>query len=271
MKKYIIIGPARSGTTVTHLILKGHPQIATLNDEVKIMELFGKGISAYTFGNDLDVEINKGYSAAFDMLAMLNVDSETKAAGIKCAVGTIEAANIFVERIKISLPEVKIILTARKDLLAQYGSLKRARKTRQFHSWVISNINPPGRITVDKGMYSHYFLANMKIIEILRGLKQTNDFLEISYEKDILPGLDYSHKLYDFIGLDYIEPTWVDSKKVAPSPGDFIKNYDELKGDEKLISENKKPTLSLKYITHSFLKFIFHKALTLMYKVRASV
>ncbi len=271
MKKYIIIGPARSGTTVTHLILKGHPQVSSLNDEVKVIELFGKGISAYTFGNDLDTEINEGYSAAFDMLATLNMNSETKAAGIKCAVGTIEAADIFVARIKKSFPDVKIILTIREDVLAQFGSLKRAKKTKQFHSWVKSKARSPTKISIDKGIYSHYLLTNIKIIEVLRSLRQTNDFLEVSYEKDILPGLGYSHKLYEFIELDYVEPTWVNSKKVAPAPGDFIKNYDDLKRIEQSILKKKKPLSSLKYMIDRFLRFVFHKVITLIYKVKATV
>ncbi len=75
MTNYIIIGPARSGTTVTHLILKGHPQVSALNDEIKVMQLFGKGISAYTFGNDSEYEITLGFRKAFKLLAKRRLHS----------------------------------------------------------------------------------------------------------------------------------------------------------------------------------------------------
>ena len=263
MKKYIIIGPARSGTTVTHLILKGHPQVSALNDEVRIMELFGKGISTYTFGNNLQDETTKGFRKAYDLLALLNTGPKTKVAGIKCAVGSIEAARVFVERIKMSFPDVSIILTVREDILAQFGSLERARKTNLYHSWVKEKIKSPLSITVDKGMYSHYFLSNIQIIDILRGLKQTNRFLEISYEKDILPSLDYCNKLYEFLELEHMEPTWVDSKKVALPPREFISNYDKIKIAEKLILENQQTLFSLRYFFYSFLKVVFQKIIKL--------
>ncbi len=264
MKKYIIIGPGRSGTTVTHLILKGHPQVSALNDEVKIMELFGKGISAFTFGNDLEDETTKGFKKAYDLLALLNSGSETKVAGIKCAVGSVETAKVFVKRIKMSFPDINIILTVREDILAQYGSRIRAKKTGLYHSWGNGKVKKPLNITIEKGMYSDYLLFNIKIIEILRSLKQTNRFLEISYEKDILPSLNYYNKLYEFLELDQIEPTWVNSKKVAPSPREFITNYDKLKVIEKTIIENQQPFFTLRYSFYTFLKFVYKKIIKLI-------
>lgn len=264
MKKYIIVGPGRSGTTVTHLILRGHPQVSALNDEVKICELFGKGISSFTFGNDLEDETAKGFKKAFDLLASLNFRPNTKVAGIKCAVGTVEDAKIFVERIKLSFPDMNIILTVREDILAQFGSRLRAKKTGLYHSWGKEKIKKPISVTIEKGMYSDYLLFNLKIIEILRGLKQTNRFLEISYEKDILPGLNYYKKLYNFLDLNQIEPTWVSSKKVAPSPREFISNYDKIKKIEETIIENQKPIFTLRYSIRSFLKSVYQKIIKLV-------
>ena len=267
MNKYIIIGPARSGTTVTHLILKGHPHVSALNDEVKITELFEKGISAYTFGNDLPNEKAKGVRKAYDMLALLNAGPATKAAGIKCAVGSIDQANSFVEQIKKSFSDIDIILIVREDVLAQFGSMLKAQKTGKYHSWRKEKDKSLFiDITVDRGRYSHYLLSNIKIINTLRGLKQTNNFLEISYEKDILNGQNYCNKLYDFLHLDHIEPTWLNSKKVAPSPREFITNYDEIKLAEKAIITNQHPLFSLRYLFYKFLRAIYRRISQLFQK-----
>ena len=46
--RYILVGPARSGTTVTHLALKGHPNVSAVRDEVRIDPLFTQGMGAFT-------------------------------------------------------------------------------------------------------------------------------------------------------------------------------------------------------------------------------
>jgi hypothetical protein len=262
MNKYIIIGPARSGTTVTHLILKGHPQVSALTDEVQIMKLFGEGISSYTSGNDSHTESISGFRSAYEMLALLNTSKDTKAAGIKSAVISIEAARVFVECIKSSFQDVKIIVVVREDILAQYASLIRARKTNVFHSWKIkSDSKNLKKINIDKYYYSHYFIENIEIISILRNLRQTNRYLEISYEKDILPGLNYCYKLYDFLELDYIEPTWVNSDKVAPLPKDFVHNYEKIKAIESDLLKNKKALFGFSYLFKFYLKRLRAKML----------
>ncbi|WP_124705608.1 sulfotransferase [Sulfuriferula multivorans] len=255
MNNYIIIGPARSGTTVTHLILKGHPQVSALNDEVQVMKLFGDGISTYTSGNDSQIESINGFRHAYEMLALLNLGKDTRAAGIKCAVISIEAARVFAERIKASFPDVSIIVIVREDILAQYASLTRARKTNIYHSWKIKTDSKTlKKINIDKGSYSRYFLENIEIINILRSLRETNKYLEISYEQDILPSLDYCSKLYEFLELDYVEPTWVNSKKVAPLPKEFVSNYENIKAIEPALLENIKELFSFRYYFKCYLK-----------------
>ncbi|WP_319548771.1 sulfotransferase [Desulfogranum marinum] len=259
IKKYIIIGPARSGTTVTHLFLRGHPHVSALNDEVKISELFEKGISAFTFGSDLPNEKAQGPRKIYDLLALLNADSATTAAGIKCAVASVEKAKKFVEQIKSSFSDVYIILIVREDVLAQFGSILRAKKTGKFHSWIKENNRPSSSITVDKGRYSQYLLTNIEIVETLQSLKETNNFLEISYEKDILTGQDYCAKLYNFLQLDPIEPAWLNSKKVAPPPNKYISNYDSIKLAEETIKEKRQPLFTLRYFLYKLLRVIYRR------------
>lgn len=241
MNRYTIIGPARSGTTITHLILAGHPQISALNDEVKVWPLFKLGISVFTFGHNRKEEVAQGFRKLFDALAFLNANEMTRAGGIKCAVTSTEEVDVFVDCVRQFFPDMMIILTIRSDLLAQLGSLKRSRITGQAHSWIKPRSAAPVRFRIDQAEYNHYLFANLEMIERLRALKLTHDCLEINYEQDILHGLsNLNEKLFRFLQVDPVEPTWLNSHKVSPPPQDYILNYERLKTAEREWLEHKR-------------------------------
>jgi len=214
-------------------MLSGHPQVSALSDEVKVLPLFKSGISAFTFGNNLKEEEARGFRKLFDLLAFLNADEATRVGGIKCAVSSLETVDAFVDCVTQFFSDVMIILTTRSNLLAQFGSVKRLHITGQAHSWVKPKSTAPARFRIDKAEYNRYLFANMEMIDRLRSLRLTNNCLEISYEDDILHGLsDLSQKLYKFLDIDEIEPTWLHSEKVSPPPQDYIVNYEDLKAAE---------------------------------------
>ena len=65
--RYLIVGYSRSGTTVIHLALKGHPQVSAFNGELRPEPFFSLGISAFNgspAGNS-EVELQRGHRAVF--------------------------------------------------------------------------------------------------------------------------------------------------------------------------------------------------------------
>ena len=68
IKRYVVLGLARSGTTVVHFALKGHPNIAALNDEVRV-SFFTEGISTFTQRDDNVLEKKVGSLSLFDAVA----------------------------------------------------------------------------------------------------------------------------------------------------------------------------------------------------------
>ena len=144
--RYIVVGPARSGTTVTHLCLAGHPNVSALNDEVPVRPFFTEGISTFTHGNDLEEERNRGYLALFDAMCTLRRPGELKACGLKTAIPKHHDAVDFVKAVKAFLPELRIVLTVREDVVAQYGSLLLAKKTGQWHSCLRIGIAERSRV-----------------------------------------------------------------------------------------------------------------------------
>ena len=77
----------------------------------------------------------------------------------------------------------------------------------------------------------------MEIIETLRSLKKTHDCLEISYEEDVIKNPLFHNRLYDFLDLQKMDPSWLDSQKVAPEPWEFISNYESVKEIEPTLLE----------------------------------
>jgi hypothetical protein len=66
--RYLIVGMARSGTTVTHRALYGHPKVCALDDEIRVDPFFTRGIEAFTVGGANPWERENGSLQLFDAL-----------------------------------------------------------------------------------------------------------------------------------------------------------------------------------------------------------
>ncbi|NNG00362.1 MAG: hypothetical protein HKM93_13330 [Desulfobacteraceae bacterium] len=228
--RYLIIGWSRSGTTITHLAIKGHPNAAALNDEMKIEPFFTKGISSFTHGNDYPEEKQKGYSALFDALTLIRSTDQTTAHGVKIACNSHKIARHLVRVLQENMKDLKVIIIVRKDLVAQIGSALSGKKSGIMHSWYKGyERRKVKQLRISKWRLTSFALNVRKMYDVLRELKKTHDLLEIQYE-DLLenPGRFYS-TLFNFLNLPAMEPIWIESKKVLPSPENYIKNYHELK------------------------------------------
>jgi hypothetical protein len=241
-KYYCILGPARSGTTALHLLLKGHQNICAINDEVKIARVLREGISVFTYGNNSMEENSRSPWMLFKFLSEYNINSESCAFGMKAALSdpreVRHIAKIFAEK----LQHIFIIACIRNDLLAQYASLKRAHETGNWHSWVTGSEKAGSyKLFVDPIMYSQYYVDQLRLIEEIRSLSNTNPYLEISYEGDIAKGLGYSQKLFDFLSIPYVYPSWFDSRKISRPVEEYVTNHLQIRELEKELQVSKCP------------------------------
>ena len=239
---YLILGAPRSGTTALHLLIAGHPNVSTLNDEVKLDQILKVGISAFTYGGNTKKENDKSPWETFKFLSEYNSNNLSMTFGMKAATGNLAILEDYSSIIRNKLRHVSIIGCVRSDIMAQYASLKRAQFTGQWHSWrkeiaVASNF----RLRIDPAEYSQYYLKNIQIIAQIRKLKESNNYLEISYEEDILKGVDYALKVFDYLNLPYVEPNWFNSKKVAPPVEDYVVNHDDIRKVEKKVQDSMTP------------------------------
>ena len=189
MKRYIITGCSRSGTSVTHNALKGHPNVSALNDEVLIEPYFNMGLSTFTHGRNLKIENEKGFQAIFDGICSIGANEDTEYIGLKTSLYYYPIyAKYVTSALEKYFPNIKVIITYRKDTVAQYGSWIRARKTGQYHSWNKKDKKLLHPIKLNKYQYIKQLLDNLDFMEELRNLNLTHDVLEFSYEDDICKG-----------------------------------------------------------------------------------
>ena len=135
-----------------------------------------------------------------------------------------------------------IIACIRNDLLAQYESLERARKTGNWYSWRAGSEKADAyKLTVDLVKYSQYYPDQLSLIDEIPSLSNLNPYLEISYENDIAEGLEYSAKLSNFLEIPYEYPSWFKSRKVSPPVEGYVVNHLQIHRLEKELQISKSP------------------------------
>lgn len=229
MKRYVVLGLARSGTTVVHFALKGHPNVAALNDEVKV-SFFTEGISAFTQRDDNILEKKVGSLSLFDSIAGVFAGDKTQALGLKCVPDSAAASRKLIDTLNKYYPDLRIVLVVRDDMVSQYGSMLLATLTGNWHSWRKSGKSGKEKVKISKWRFKKYIYNTLAKLNELRELKKTHAFVEFNFEKQLLTpeSPDFS-PLFKFIDIPDLKVTWLNSKKVAPPPEDYIVNYETMK------------------------------------------
>jgi len=231
LTKCIVLGPNRSGTTYVHNLLMGHPEVSGIQEEIKIDPIFTKGISTFTYGNESIQDNSNGFVALFDALSFMNKKNNTKCGFIKIAILNPYYLEQFIHTYKVYLKDIKMVITLREDILAQYASQLRKDKTKIV---TINNSNDSKnkdvKVKVNKNKLKKY-VYNMIYMQklILANLK--DNVLFISYEKDILSdNFKLPEMLFSYIGVEQnINVSWQNQYKVSPAPEDYIYNYNNIR------------------------------------------
>lgn len=223
----IIAGPNRSGTTFLHQLLMGHPNVTGIQEEIVVDPLFTNGISNFTHGNEPEEDKKKGFLNLFDAISQIGLKDE-KVCFIKIAFLHPLFCKYFISGYYKYLNNAKLIIIIRNDLLAQYASQIRMNKTK-IVTTTKNKINPDislklkiNRRKFSKYLYNMYFIR--KLLQKLEG-----DIFYVNYEKDILDkDSNISNRIFNFLSIPNIEPTWQNLLKVSPHPSKYITNYENI-------------------------------------------
>lgn len=227
MKHFLLIGTMRSGTTLLSTKLRSHPEISMPSDEFKLNRVLCDPLSFFNYGGGNVEDNRQAPPKFFRFLSRINSDNSTVASGIKCAIYSLDGWEQCIETLRTQLSDIVIISTIREDMIALIGSTIRASKTGQWHSWSHQN-QKAGTINIDPLSYSETRFHFKKIISDIRTFRATHTYFEVSYENDILENSDYMSKIAELLKVDQNHHFVSRSRKVAPHPSQYIKNYAEI-------------------------------------------
>lgn len=229
---YFIVGTQRSGTTVTHHCLRGHPHVSALKEELAFSPFFTEGMATFTFGRPgTEAEQSGGRRSLFHALTEAERTSDTLACGVKCAFGHAGQTRRFVEVLQSEFPNARVIHVVRNDQVAQFGSRLKARSTRVYHQTADPGTNAETpTLELDRHRFAEHMLAIHEANAVLRSLEDSHDVLRIDYERDILNGeIRENRDLFAFVDVDPQPATWLQHRKVSPPPDTYIPNYAALR------------------------------------------
>ena len=94
--------------------------------------------------------------------------AETQALGVKCCVSSPEEAEFVVTSAMRRIPGVKMIVVVRRDLVAQYASLLRARRGGAWHSWRDADRPPVAHVHIRPVLFDRYVTNALDTLARLR-------------------------------------------------------------------------------------------------------
>lgn len=175
-------------------------------------------------------ESSASVPSLFDAMATAQSGSDPNARGMKLTTATDPLAQFFVEGVQTYLPDVRIILLNRRDTVSQFGSLIKSQKTGVWRRRAEDKkMESTPELKLDRHDFAQYAIETYQIKKKLRGLKDTHDVLEISYEDILLEGeLPTYEPVFNFVGVEPKRADWLEDRKLSPPPESYIKNYSEL-------------------------------------------
>ncbi len=223
--RYVIVGLPRSGTTLIHKAIAGHPNASALNDELRVSPFWDLGLSTFTFGHETPEERRAGHVALFDAVTSIAASAETRAFGVKCCVSSPKEAELVVTSTMRTISGVKMIVVVRRDLVAQYASLLRARRSGAWHSWRHADRPPVAQVHIRPLLFDRYVT---NALDTLARLQCAPAAYLVVFEELVASKADGFRRIFDFLDLPDVPIDWELGDKVSPLPEAYIDNYHEM-------------------------------------------
>ena len=220
--RYVIAGLPRSGTTLIHKAIAGHPNASALNDELRVSPFWDRGLSTFTFGHETPEEQRAGHVALFDAVTSIAASADTRAFGVKCCVSSPEEAELVIISATRRIPGVKMIVVLRRDLVAQYASLLRARRSGAWHSWRHTDRPPVAQVHIRPLLFDRYVTNALATLASLQVAPAAHI---VVFEELVASSADGFRAIFDFLDLPDVPIDWEIGDKVSPLPEAYIDNY----------------------------------------------
>ena len=234
-RRFLVIGMQRSGTTVVHQILSGHPDVLSNPREAAPRLFYDYGAHYFNTEGKLfptdnrapltRAELVRGY---FDLaVAQAARGGAGGVRGLKVAIGSGSEAERMTDAVLSDFRDLKIVVVERRDGLAACVSFYFAQQNQRFQVFNGENLAPV-RFRLDPDYLVRYLVNWYKINRALRRLSAAEAVLRIGFEDDLASGrvLD-GEKIFRFVGLRPVPVRWVSLRKALPAPEEMLLNFEE--------------------------------------------
>lgn len=232
--RFLVVGMQRSGTTVAHQVIAGHPQVASNPREVGPQLFTDFARSYYNSGYDLFAQdgdrLSEGGTVErlFDLLVEQGQQiGDRPVIGLKVAVGQVQAAQEIATTIQQYMPALRVIHVARTDPIAAFASLRIAQKSGVFHTQGEGGQGVP-KLTLSRHDLVRYINDWDGINRAFSSLSALPHYTHVNFEQDIQHGTYLNGKaIFECLGLDPMTPDWVSLRKGLPPVADIVVNLEE--------------------------------------------
>jgi hypothetical protein len=208
--------------------------VSALNDEVRVSPFWDRGLATFTFGHETAEEREKGLLALFDAVTSVGASAESRAFGAKCCVSSPAEARLLVGSARRKVPGLKHIVVVRRDLVAQYGSLLRARSGGAWHSWRRPEHHPAARIRIRPLLFDRYVVTALDTLAILCTAHPVH---YADYERIVADEPSELREIFRYLDLPDVAVDWCRGEKVSPPAAAYIDNYYEMRSRLNLLVE----------------------------------
>jgi len=222
MRRFLLVGMQRSGTTVTRAQLESHPQVAMFRDELHTA-FFATAIGTRSRTGETREDRTTSLLEVWDHLVGPRPD--VVAGGIKTALPSAAYAARLVGCLQEHGPGIDLIVVHRRDLVAQLGSLKRAQAAGVWHrraNAAAADIDRRVRITdAELAGYVRECIDSHRLLAQLADGRRT---LHLDYDDDIVAGRDWP-RLCEFLAIEPLPRPEGSFRKFSPPAIDYIDDY----------------------------------------------
>lgn len=233
--RFLVVGMQRSGTTLVHQLLAGHPDVASNPREAAPALFHDFGATYFNTNRNLfegqsesalgpDQTLIRLFDLAVEQAASI---SNRGAAGLKVATGRIKEAEAMADAIVAHAPTLRVVHIRREDPIAACVSFEFASKNKRFQIHDGED-TPQPRIQIHRTRLVNYIHNWWAINAAFDRLSVLPHHLRVDYERDLASGaLLGGETLFDFIGVEPVAPTWVTLKKSLPPKEETVVNLAE--------------------------------------------
>lgn len=230
MKRLLIVGCSRSGTTALESALRKHSSVAMAPSELHVDNVFKDGVALFLTQGVNSRLRSDATSSAFDMAAGIEAKSHQVWKGGKVATNQSEQARLIVREVVGWERGLHVIHIEREDEIARLASMMFARFSNAWHvtRGDKRKVHPQKKLWISKRSLCHSIVESHLVNTSFRELQERVPYLRVSYEDFVQNNEAIIDEAVQFLGLENEGRLTSSFSKNLPDPMSFVRRYKRL-------------------------------------------